>query len=223
MILRQSEYQMKIVSVNIGRPKQVKWNDMIISTSIFKEPIGHQTGIKFLNIEGDVQSDLNVHGGADKAVYAYAAEHYDSWRRELHDQNMPFGMFGENLTIEGGLFEDDILVGDRFRAGSAELVAVQPRMPCYKLGIRFGDTGILKKFIQSRRYGVYFRVIAEGRIQTGDKVERLEPRPVHGITVQNIGRLLMESDRDNSILQRAAAVDTLPEKLRTHFLAMLHT
>lgn len=214
---------MKIVSVNIGTPRKVKWKDVIVTTSIYKEPISHKTEIKFLHVDGDVQADLMLHGGHDKAVYAYAAEHYDAWRRELHDDQLPFGMFGENLTIEGGLFENEILIGDRFQMGSAELMAVQPRMPCYKLGIRFSDPGILKKFIHSRRYGVYFKVVKEGSVQAGDTAVKLGPAPDHAITIENIGRLLMEPDRDNSVLKRAIGLDVLPEKLRMHFLTMLQT
>ena len=214
---------MKIISVNISLPKKVKWKEMTVLTSIFKEPVHHRTEIKFLNVEGDGQADLTVHGGAEKAVYAYAAEHYDAWKQELHDHRMPFGMFGENLTIGGGLFEKDILVGDRFRFGTAELMAVQPRQPCYKLGIRFGDAGIIKKFMQSRRYGIYFKVLKEGNVQEGDPAEKIGPSPDHGISIADIGRLLLEMDRDNSILQRAVQIEFLPENLRLHFHRLLQS
>ena len=126
--------------------------------------------LRTLNLDGDRQADLSVHGGVSKAVYAYPAEHYEFWKQELPDMQLPFGMFGENLTTEG-LFEDTVNVGDRFRIGEAEIMATEPRLPCYKLGIKFGRPDILRMFLQSRRTGFYFAVLKEGAVKAGDDIE----------------------------------------------------
>src|SRR3989475_8885773 len=132
---------MKVVSINVGLPREVRWHGKTVLTSIFKAPVEGSVKVRHLNVEGDRQSDLAVHGGADKAVYVYPAEHYAFWRAELPGVDLPWGAFGENLTTEG-LMEDSVHIGDRFRIGSAELVVTQPRMPCFKLGIRFGRPDI---------------------------------------------------------------------------------
>src|SRR5262252_10058810 len=154
---------MKVVAISVGRPKQVQWRGRSVRTSIFKTPVSRRVHVTRLNIEGDEQSDLSVHGGAQKAVYVYPAEHYDFWRRELPDTELPWGAFGENFTTEG-LLEDEVWIGDRYRVGSVELVVTQPRMPCYKLAIRFGRPDIVKRFIRSRRSGFYLAVEREGNL-----------------------------------------------------------
>ena len=146
---------MKIVSVNVGRPRLVMRNDEQVSTGIFKEPVAGRVMLRTLNLDGDRQADLTVHGGPEKAVYLYPSEHYAFWKRELPDMDLPWGMFGENFTTEG-MFEGEINIGDSFRIGSAEVMVTQPRMPCYKLGIRFGRTDIIKRFLASERTGFYF-------------------------------------------------------------------
>src|SRR6516162_7423492 len=163
---------MRIVSLSVGLPREVEWHGRTVLTSIFKAPVDCRLRVTTLNFEGDEQSDLSVHGGADKAVYAYPSEHYELWRRELPQADLPWGVFGENLTTEG-LLEADIRIGDRFRAGSAEFVATQPRMPCYKLGIRFGRPDIVKRFLQSGRTGFYFALTLEGEVGAGDSIERI--------------------------------------------------
>jgi MOSC domain-containing protein YiiM len=162
----------KVVAISVGTPREVEWQGRIVRTSIFKTPISGRVHVALENIAGDRQADLSVHGGADKAVYAYPAEHYASWRRELPDAELSWGAFGENLTTEG-LLEDDVWIGDRYRVGTAELVVTQPRMPCYKLGIRFGRPDMVKRFHESRRNGFYFRVAREGDVAPGDPIERL--------------------------------------------------
>src|SRR6266568_969087 len=152
---------MKILSVNVGMPKEVSWQGKLVTTGIFKEPVNAPVMLRTLNLDGDRQADLTVHGGVTKAVYAYPSEHYDYWRAELPDVDLPWAAFGENLTTEG-LFEKDLRIGDRFRIGSAELVVTQPRLPCYKLGIRFGRMDMLKRFLKSGRTGFYFAVTVEG-------------------------------------------------------------
>jgi MOSC domain-containing protein YiiM len=138
-----SAQPMRIVSVNVGVPRTVRFNGREVTTGIFKQPVGGRVAIRRLNLDGDGQADLAVHGGAAKAVYAYPYAHYAFWREEL-DEDLPFGAFGENLTVEGLPLESEVAVGDRFRVGSAELVVTQPRLPCYKLGLRFGRADIIK-------------------------------------------------------------------------------
>src|SRR5438046_3291114 len=158
---------MKLVSVNVGLPRLVLRNGEPVSTGIFKEPVQGPVMLRTLNLDGDRQADLSVHGGKTKAVYAYPSEHYEFWKNELPDMDLPYGMFGENFTTEG-LFEDEVKVGDRFRVGKAALMVTEPRMPCYKLGIKFGRSDIIKKFLQSRRTGFYFAVLKDGEVKAGD-------------------------------------------------------
>ena len=175
----------RVISVNVGRPREVEWHGRTVRTSIWKEPVAGRLRVARLNIDGDEQSDLTVHGGASKAVYAYPAEHYAFWRTELPGTGLPWGAFGENLTIEG-LLETDVLIGDRMRIGSAELAVTQRRMPCFKLGIRFGDDGMVKRFMQSQRTGFYFAVTREGEIGSGDEIIIVERGP--GATVAEVAR-----------------------------------
>ncbi|HST88212.1 MAG TPA: MOSC domain-containing protein [Ktedonobacterales bacterium] len=210
---------MRIVSVNVGLPRTVESHGRAVRTAIFKSAVAGPTAIRHLNLDGDRQADLSVHGGPDKAVYAYAAEHYDAWRAELPEVDFPFGAFGENLTIVG-LREDDLAIGDRLRAGTAELIVRQPRIPCYKLGVRLGRDDILKRFLNSDRSGVYFAVAREGVVEAGDAVTVLERDP-DGVRVAAINRLYR--DRRSrlptrlSALQRAADLPALPESWRTYF------
>ncbi|HEV8537807.1 MAG TPA: MOSC domain-containing protein [Bacteroidota bacterium] len=211
---------MKLISVNVSLPKEVQWEEGTVSTAIFKEPVRHRVKVYRRNLEGDKQADQTVHGGPDKAIYAYASEHYDRWKKDLRRADLPWGMFGENLTISGGLFESEIFIGDRFAIGTAELMAIQPRMPCYKLGIRFGTQRIVKQFAQSRRYGVYFRVIKEGELGAGDPVKLLG-RNLQTVSIQDVGRLLLEHNKDLSLIERAIGIDVLPEYFRNYFSSLL--
>src|SRR5712691_12704663 len=154
---------MKLLSVNVGLPREVLWNGKLVRTSIFKTPVKGRVQVATLNIKGDQQSDLSVHGGADKAVYAYPSEHYSYWRKALPDVDLSWGAFGENFTTEG-LLEDQVRIGDRFRVGSAEFMVTQPRMPCFKLGIRFNRMEMVKDFLESKRSGFYFAVLREGDV-----------------------------------------------------------
>ena len=152
---------MKLVAISVGKPTSVKGQRLDVKTSIFKTPVSGRVHVGRINIDGDAQADLTVHGGVDKAVYAYAAEHYRFWRDELPVAELSWGAFGENFTTEG-LLEDDVSIGDRFRIGKAELVVTQPRMPCFKLAIRFGRPDIVKRFLKSRRTGFYLAVERAG-------------------------------------------------------------
>jgi len=206
---------MRIVSLSVGLPREVEWRGRTVLTSIFKAPVDRRLRVTTLNFEGDEQSDLSVHGGVDKAVYVYPSEHYELWRRELPQADLPWGVFGENLTTEG-LLEADIRIGDGFRVGSAEFVATQPRMPCYKLGIRFGRPDIVKRFLQSGRTGFYFAVTLEGEVGAGDPIERIA-RADEGLTVADVVNLYTVDAENQELLRRATRSSILPEGWRDYF------
>lgn len=206
---------MKIVAVSVGPPREVEWRGRSVRTSIFKQPVSRRMHVGQLNIEGDEQSDLSVHGGPDKAVYAYPAEHYVFWREELPDAELPWGAFGENLTTDG-LLEDRIFIGDRYRVGTVELVVTQPRMPCYKLGIRFGDPGMIRRFLESGRSGFYFRVAREGELGVGEVIEQLA-RDDGGLTVADVVRLYAMDAGSQPLLERASEHPSLPAAWRDYF------
>jgi MOSC domain-containing protein YiiM len=206
---------MKIVSINVGRPRLVMWRGEAVSTGIYKEPVAGRVGLRALNLDGDRQADLTVHGGPTKAVYAYPSEHYEFWRAELPEMRLPWGMFGENFTTEG-LEESQVNIGDRFRAGTAELMVTEPRMPCYKLGIKFGRSDILKRFLASGRTGFYFSVVKEGEVEAGDPLE-LVGQDEHGVTVANITRLYAHDRADTEAMRRALLAPALPESWRDYF------
>jgi len=206
---------MRVVSLNVGLPREVEWHGRTVLTSIFKAPVDRRLRVSTLNFEGDEQSDLTVHGGVDKAVYAYPSKHYEYWRRELAQADLPLGVFGENLTTEG-LLETDLRIGDRFRVGSAEFVVTQPRMPCYKLGIRFGRGDILKRFLQSGRSGFYFAVTLEGEVGEGDSIE-LIARSNEGLTVADVVKLYTVDTENQELLRRATESSMLPESWKDYF------
>jgi MOSC domain-containing protein YiiM len=164
---------MKLLSVNVGQPREVEWHGETVRTSIYKDPVQGRVRVETLNLHGDRQSDLSVHGGADKAVYAYPSEHYAFWRKELPGVELLPGAFGENLTTEG-LLEDDVHIGDRLRMGSVEFVVTEPRLPCFKLAIRFNRPDIVKRFMRSGRTGFYVAVLREGDVGAGDAIELAE-------------------------------------------------
>ena len=207
---------MKIVSVNVGLPREAVWKGITVQTAIFKAPVAGPVAIGKLNLAGDQQADLSVHGGSEKAVYAYPAEHYDYWREQLPDVPLSWGAFGENLTTEG-LCEDTSCIGDVLRVGSAVLQITQPRMPCYKLQLRFNRDDMIKRFLLSGRSGFYFSVIERGDVAAGSKVEILDRDP-GGVTVSDIVRLYLGQRRDPELLQRATNVGSLPENWKTQLL-----
>ena len=200
---------MQLVSVNVGLPREVTWHGRVVRTSIWKHPVEGLVHVSSLNLAGDQQSDLSVHGGKEKAVYANPREHYEYWRRELPATDLVWGAFGENFTTEG-LLERDIRIGDRIRVGSAEFLVTQPRMPCFKLGVRFGRDDMVKRFLRSGRSGFYLAVIREGEVASGNSLE-IVGRDEHGVTVADIASLYAR-DRDNEdLLRRAVDVPALPE------------
>ena len=201
--------------MNVGLPREVSWQGKLVTTGIFKEPVNAPIMLRTLNLEGDRQADLTVHGGATKAVYVYPSEHYDFWRAELPEMSLPWGMFGENFT-SGGLLEEAVYIGDRFRLGEAEVMATEPRMPCYKLGIKFGRSDIIKRFLASRRTGFYFAVKREGRVSAGNTIE-LVGRQQQTISVADITRLYAFQKDDFETLRRAVEVEALPENWKGYF------
>ena len=205
----------RIVSLNVGLPRKVIFNGQVVTTGIFKEPIEGHVMLRRLNLDGDKQADLTVHGGVDKAVYAYPVEHYDYWRKELPSMNLPWGMFGENFTTEG-LLEDEVNIGDTLKIGSAKLMVTQPRMPCYKLGVRFGRMDIVRRFMASGRPGIYFKVSKEGEVKTGNKVKIIR-RDKNNVTVRDIVRMYVGGHRDIEVMRRAVKIGALPEGWKYEF------
>lgn len=211
---------MKLISLNVGRPRLTLYHGATISTGIFKQPVSGQVVLRTLNLDGDKQADLSVHGGPNKAVYAYPSEHYDYWRHELPGVELPWGTFGENFTTEG-LGEDEIHVGDRFRVGSAILTVRQPRMPCYKLAAKFQRDDMIERFLRSARSGLYFSVEQEGKVSEGDTIERIS-QAEEGITIAEMNRLFTNEKYNRVPLQKAIASPALPEDWREYFLPRLN-
>ena len=205
----------KILSINVSLPKEIDFEGQKVTTGIFKEPIEGRIMLRTLNLDGDKQADLTVHGGPDKAVYAYPIEHYEFWRKVYPDMEMPNGMFGENFTIEG-LIEIDVNVGDIFRIGSSKVVATQPRMPCYKLGVKFGRMDVLKKFLASGRSGIYFKVLKEGEVGAGDLIVRIK-NDTNRIGIGDIVRLYASDREDIKTMRRDVKVEALPEGWKHYF------
>jgi MOSC domain-containing protein YiiM len=205
----------KIISLNVGLPRLVMRGEEPVSTGIFKDPVAGRVRLRTLNLDGDRQADLSVHGGPEKAVYLYPSEHYEFWKGELAEMELPWGMFGENFTTTG-LRETETNVGDRFRVGSAEVMVTQPRMPCYKLGIRFGRTDIIRRFLASERSGFYFSVAKEGEVAVGDVFELIE-KNASGVRVVDVTRLYSSDKHNVDLLRRAIATEALPESWRSFF------
>lgn len=205
---------MKLISVNVGRPREVIWKETQVSTAIFKSPVEGPVELKRLNLRGDEQADLSVHGGPNKAIYGYPSEHYAYWHRELPQADLPWGAFGENLTTEG-LFEDSLHIGDRLRIGSAILRVTQPRVPCYKLTIRFDRDDMIKRFIRSNTSGFYFAVVEEGQLAAGDNIEIVHRDPA-AISVSDINHLYYKKSHSEDLLQRVVHLEALPEDWRDY-------
>ena len=210
---------MKVVSVNVGLPRKVEWKGKLIETGIFKEPVNGRRKVGRLNIEGDRQADLKVHGGPDKAVYGYPSEHYTAWMNVFPNMKLPWGMFGENLTTEG-LNEKSLHIGDVVRAGTALLRVTQPRMPCYKLGIKFGAKEAIAKFWELGLSGFYFSVAGEGNVGAGDAIEIVEQDP-RGVSIAEFNRVYAKDEPDAAEVQRLLAVPALPQGWRCHFEELL--
>ena len=209
---------MKLLSLNTGLPKDVTWHGRTVTTGIFKRPVEGRIALRTLNLDGDRQADLSVHGGAYKAVYCYPIEHYDFWRDALPESELPMAAFGENFTTTG-LDEDVVHLGDRISDGTAEVVVTQPRLPCYKLGIRFQSDQMVKRFLASGRTGFYVSVSREGDVGAGDDISLLS-RDANGVPVSEITRLYVTKgfgDDDVASARRALQVPALPESWKAYF------
>ena len=221
---------MRVISLNVGLPREVAWHHMNVSTGIFKQPVDGRVALRKLNLDGDRQADLSVHGGKDKAAYCYPLEHYEYWKKELPNHKLPLGVFGENFTLDLGdvnvsagsknaLPEQAIHIGDRFSVGTAEVVVTQPRLPCYKLGIRFQMDDMVKRFLVSGRSGFYLAATHEGEVGAGDEFKPLTQDP-NAVPVSAITQLYIAkqySDDDLQMLQRALRVAALPESWKEYF------
>ena len=210
---------MKLLSLNVGLPREALWHGHTVTTGIFKSPVEGRIKLRRLNLDGDAQADLEVHGGKDKAVYCYPAQHYEFWERELPGRDLPFGMFGENFTLDG-LLEDSIHLGDRFAVGSAEVTVTQPRMPCYKLGLKFQSDDMVKRFLASGRTGFYVAVLQEGEVSAGDEMNLIS-REESAVPVSEITRLYTTKrydKKDLASIKRVQGVAALPESWKQYLL-----
>ncbi len=200
---------MKLVSVNVGLPKTVQWRDQSVTTGIFKRPVEGPVTLIEHNLEGDGQADLSVHGGPSKAVYVYSTQHYEFWRGELPDVPFEWGHFGENFSVDG-VDEGSICIGDEFRVGTARVVVTEPRMPCFKLSVRFDRADMPKRFLQSGRSGFYLAVVEEGQVQAGDALEPLWRHPDR-LSVSDVTELYTTEKGNVALLRKALAVAALPD------------
>jgi MOSC domain-containing protein YiiM len=206
----------RLISVNVGLPRETKWKSKLVTTGIFKEPVEGRVTVNTLNIEGDGQADLEAHGGPSKAIYAYPSEHYATWRGELDDMELPWGIFGENLTTEG-LLEDVVRIGDRFSIGTTTLQVTEPRVPCYKLAVRFDRPDIVRLMNQTGRTGFYLRVLEEGVVEAGDDIDQLGQDPGE-VTVADVTRLHSGSEKNNvDLMRQAISIAALGEGWRGYF------
>lgn len=209
---------MKLLSLNVGLPQEATWHGKQVNSAILKQPVEGRIALRKLNLDGDRQADLSVHGGEHKAVYCYPISHYEYWKTQLPGRELPMGMFGENFTVDC-FQEDSIHVGDEFSVGSAQVVVTQPRLPCYKLGMRFQADDMVKRFLASGRTGFYFAVTGEGEVGAGDAIKTISRDP-NAVAVAEITRLYIAkrySDGDVTSVQRALQVAALPETWKAYF------
>jgi MOSC domain-containing protein YiiM len=209
---------MKVVSLNVGLPRDVMWHGRSVTTGIYKQSVEGRVALRKLNLDGDRQADLSVHGGEYKAVYCYPVAHYGYWKKELADRELPMGMFGENFTTDG-LLEDSVHLGDRFSVGSAEVVVTQPRLPCYKLGVRFQSDDMVRRFLASGRMGFYLAVTREGEVGADDEIKAIS-RDDNAVPVSEITRLYIAKrygEDDVTSVRRALRVAALPESWKEYF------
>jgi MOSC domain-containing protein YiiM len=209
---------MKIVSLNVGLPREVQWHGHSVTTGIFKSPTAERIRLRKLNLDGDRQADLTVHGGQHKAVYCYPVEHYAYWKKKLPGRDLPLGVFGENLTTEG-LLEDKVFLGDRFAINDAEVVVTQPRLPCYKLGVRFQSDDMVKKFLASRRIGFYVAVTREGEVAAGDEIVPVTQN-IGGVSIADFFRLFLAkqlTQADAAAIHQLYELPSVPDDWKSYF------
>ncbi|WP_436515193.1 MOSC domain-containing protein [Ekhidna sp. To15] len=211
---------MQLESIFAGKPVKADYNGRDISTAIFKKLINGPVKVSSFNLEGDKQADLTVHGGVDKAVYAYPSEHYDFWKKERSDLQFQPGLFGENLSTTG-LDETNTCIGDVYEIGSVVLQVTSPRMPCYKLGIRMNDSFFVRDFMKAEKNGFYFKVLQEGTIEAGNAIRKID-QDGHRLTVAEVIQLYTTRKSDKELLQKAVGSPSLPQDWTDHFEVMLH-
>jgi MOSC domain-containing protein YiiM len=209
---------MKVISVNVGLPREIPVGDRMVATGIFKEPVAGPVRVRTLNLEGDRQADLSVHGGVDKAVYAYPSEHYPFWQREL-GRDLKWAAFGENLTVEG-LLEEKVSVGDRLEIGTALFEVTQPRLPCFKLAAKFQRDDIIQRFLESRRSGFYLRVLREGILEADMAIDWIPSESIR-VTIQELVDLYKNKNPKRDQIERALSARGLSASWRGHFQSML--
>jgi MOSC domain-containing protein YiiM len=206
---------MKLLSINVGLPRAVDHRGAVVTTGIFKEPVAGPVRLTTLNLDGDRQADLRVHGGIHKAVYAYPFEHYAFWAQVLGRDGFPRGQFGENFTTTG-LLEDEVYIGDVFQIGGARVQVTQPRSPCFKLGLRMGDESFPARFTAANHTGFYLRVLAEGTVQAGDTIQRIK-RASSSMSVRDVFRLRHGDGGTREECERAARLADLAPSWRAAF------
>jgi MOSC domain-containing protein YiiM len=210
---------MRLVSLNVGLPRLLAWKGASFKTGIFKKPVNGRSMLRETNLDGDRQADLTVHGGANKAVYAYSSEHYKYWRHELPTEELPWGSFGENFTTEG-LRESGVCMGDQYRIGSAVVKVTTPRLPCFKLAAKFQREDMIKRFLQSGFSGFYFSVVEEGEVGAGDEFQFLTGE-IPSLTIAEFNHLYTSPAPELELLKRAVEVKSLPESWRERFYARM--
>lgn len=210
---------MKLLSVNVSQLTTVAYKGRSVTTGIFKTPVANRVMVRRMNLDGDRQADLSVHGGADKAVYIYPSEHYATWAQELGRNDLQMGQFGENLTVEG-MLEETVHIGDTFRVGGALLEVTQPRVPCYKLGLKMGSAQFPKTFLSSHRTGYYVRVLEEGDVGAGDSIERISTDPER-MTIRQAVHLAFFDQENVAMLEKVLRIRALSQEWRGMFQEQL--
>src|SRR5262249_24280153 len=213
---------MRLVSVNCGLPHEVEWHGRTVTTGIYKQPVKGRVTLRSLNLERDKQADITVNGRESKAVFCYPLAYYDYWKAELPGHPLPMGVFGENFTTDG-LLESTVFVGDKFSIGSAQVVVTQPRLPCYKLGIRFESDEMVKRFLISARTGFYVAVKREGSVAAEDQITVVD-RDRDSMPVSEITRLYVTKKHaaaDPASARRALSIDGLPDSWKDYFAERL--
>ncbi len=210
-----SKKTMNLVSINVSQPREIAYNQKTLKTGIFKEPVFGRVQLRSLGLDGDGQADLKNHGGVNRAVYVYTIENYEYWKKELERDYFPYGQFGENFTVEG-MLEDQIHIGDVFRIGGTLMEVTQPRVPCFKLGMKMNLDQFPKLFLASGRIGFYLRVLKEGEVKAGDRIHRVKIDPSR-MTVHEVSHLLHFGTKNIDEARRALSVQALSPGWRESF------
>ena len=202
-------YNMRVIATNLAVPREISWKGRIQQTGIYKNPVPGPIQLKDQGVTGDLIGNPKVHGGEFKACYLFSSEHYPYWKKRYSDMRWDWGMFGENMTTEG-LLDTDILIGNIYKIGSTLVQATIPREPCYKLGVKFNDQGIIDDFVAHGYPGSYVRILEEGEITTGDSIHLIE-KAKHSISIADFFRFLYEKEKDQSLLSGILRNQYLPE------------